>query len=85
MFQMIGVFAELERAVIRESVVSCAVCQLTSFHLEIEELASQSQMVELGKQPHQLTFCSRSSPMDIPQAQQDVRILDSVSGASGKN
>ena len=48
MFQTIGVFAELERAVIRESVVPCAVCQLTSFHLEIEELESQSQMVELG-------------------------------------
>ena len=48
MFQMIGVFAELERAIIRESVVPRAVCQLTSFRLEIEELASQSQMVELG-------------------------------------
>jgi hypothetical protein len=44
MFQMIGVFAELERAVIREAGVSCAVCQLTSFHLEIEELACQSQI-----------------------------------------
>jgi len=48
MFQMIGVFAELERAMTREPVVPCAVCQLTSFHLEIEELARQSQMVELG-------------------------------------
>ena len=48
MFQMIGVFAELERAIIRESGVPCAVCQLTSFHLEIEVLASQSQTVELG-------------------------------------
>jgi len=38
------VFAELKRAIILESVVHCVVCQLTSFHLEIEELASQSQM-----------------------------------------
>ena len=48
MFQMMGVFAELERAIIRDSVVPYAVCQLTSFHLEMEELASQSQMVERG-------------------------------------
>jgi len=48
MLQMIAVSAELERAIIRESVVPRAVCQLASFHLEIEELASQSQMVELG-------------------------------------
>ena len=38
-----------------------------------------------GKQPYELTFCSRSLPVDVPQAQQDVRVLDSVSRASGKN